>query len=301
MASRRLVPAVLFAGMVLAWGLNYLFVRQGLAYAPPLLLAAARSLLGSVVTAAWLLAAGAGIGGLPRRSVRDALALGVPTTGVFFGLWFTAAEQVLPGEAAILVYTFPLWVALLSPAVFGQRPRPLGLLAVVGGFSGVVLVALPQGFDVGVGGLTPIAELLGGAFAWALGTVLFRWRFRREEVDRANFWQLLGGSALLLGAALAVPPGFSFVWSWTLGVDVLWLGAVGTGFAYAVWYRFLAEIEAARLSTFLFLVPVVALAASAVFFGERLAVVQLVGVALVVASLAVVGAPRVPRRKATAA
>lgn len=288
----RAVPIALFAGMVVAWGLNYLFVRQGVTYADSLWLAAARSAIGAGVTAAWLRAAGRPIRGLGAKGVRDALVIGVPTTGLFFGLWFTAAEQVLPGEAAVIVYTFPLWVAALSPPVLGHRLRAAQVAAMLAGFAGVGLVALPPGTAGTTADIGPIAELLLAAFCWALGTVVFRRRFAPSEMERANLWQLLGGTAALAVGLLGFQRTDLPHVALPLGLDLLWLGVIGTGFAYIVWYRFLAEVQAARLSTFVFLVPVVALVASALLFAERLVVWQLAGVGLIVLATGAVGAMR---------
>jgi probable blue pigment (indigoidine) exporter len=100
----------------------------------------------------------------------------------------------------------------------------------------------------------------------------------------ANAFQMIGGTAGLLGATLVfaatpVPsptPGLVF--------SAVWLGVIGTGVAYAIWFRLLGRTRASTLSAYLFLVPVVALAVSALFLGERLSLVQLLGVVLVLAS-----------------
>ncbi len=282
--AERLRSAGLFGTLVLAWGFNYLFVRAGLGFSPPLWLAFGRAALGAIGIGAWLLARPVEHGVLDRKGRRDALLLGVPNTALFFGLWFSAAATVLPGEAAVIVYTFPLWVALLAQPVLGHRMSPLGLAAIGLGFGGVVLITEPWS----AGGVAPpipaVAELLAGAFAWAAGTVLFQRRFRGAQMQEANFYQLLGGSAgLLIGSVVlepAVPspsPGLFAV--------LLWLGFAGTALAYGIWFSLLSRRRAATLSAYLFLVPVVALAASVVLLGERLDLLQGLGVLAVLVSV----------------
>ncbi|HKV90196.1 MAG TPA: DMT family transporter, partial [Thermoplasmata archaeon] len=176
--------AALFGTVATIWGLNYLFVRVGLALEPPLWLAFFRASVGAVGLLLWL--------GLRRsstrfstRDLRDALAIGIPNTGVFFGLWFVAAAAVPPGQTAVLVYTFPLWVTLLAGPLLGERPSSVQLVAVGGGFLGVVLVSQPWLGGAGALGPVPVVELLAGAVAWALGTVLFKLRFSGTTVRPA--------------------------------------------------------------------------------------------------------------------
>jgi probable blue pigment (indigoidine) exporter len=275
---------LLFALIVLAWGFNYLFVNLGLTGASPLWLASLRAgvgLAGMLV----LVTLARGWGTLDARARRDALLLGIPNTALFFGLWFYAAQSVSPGIASVVIYTFPLWVALLSAPILGRSLSAGAWVAVALGFVGVALIA--QFWDL-VGravSALPIVELLLAALAWAIGTVLFQRRFRTPEILSASTYQLAGGFAALLGVTLVTAPAPLPVPSWEVVAAALWLGLAGTAIAYAIWFTLLDRTPAAQISAYLFLVPVVALAASAVLLGERLALVQLVGVGLVVVAI----------------
>lgn len=274
----------LFGLTVLAWGANYLFVRIGLGYAPPLWLAALRAGTGLVGVVAFLLLFRSGAG-LDARARRDALLLGVPNTGIFLGLWFVAAARVPAGEAAVLIYTFPLQVALLSVPVLRRRLGGTQSVAIVGGFVGVTLLSQPWATGSGTVATVPLLELLGAAFSWALSTVLFQRRFPPHEMPQVNAYQLLGGSAVLLVAALVVDPTHLPQETVPLWISVLWLGLFGTAFAYGVWFFLLGRIPASTLAAYSFLVPLVALAIGAAFAGERLTLVQGVGVAAVLFSI----------------
>jgi len=293
--SWSLRTRLLFLALVVFWALNYPFVNYGLDFAGPLWLATLRAATGAAATIPIVIALG-GHRSLDRAGIRDALLLGVPNTALFFGAWFVAAQSVLPGTAAVVIYTFPLWVAVLSPLVLSQRLTAVHWLAVAAGFGGVALISqIGEGAAVSIAPL-PIALLLAAAFSWAVGTVLIRRRFRSSELLQVSALQLVGGTAALLIATLLLAPTPLPVLAPGLGISLLWMGVLGTGAAYAIWFDLLGRTSAARLSAFVFLVPVVALAASVFYFGERLADLQIVGVVLVL--LSIFGISREPLPKA---
>ena len=275
---------LLFFVIVVVWGFNYVFVNIGLANASPLWLASLRAGFGALT----VLVVVTGLrqwNVLDARGRRDALLLGLPNTTLFFALWFVAAQHVLPGVAAVVIYTFPLWVALLSAPVLGYRLAARHWIAVAIGFAGVALISQIWQFAGGGTSVVPLLELVAAALAWALGTVLFQRRFRREEMPEANAFQLIGGAVGLLVVTLVAAPLPLPRFTPSLWASVLWMGVLGTAVAYAIWFMLLGRTQAAQLSAYVFLVPVVALAASAVVFGERLSAVQLIGVGLVLVSI----------------
>lgn len=275
---------LLFLLLAGCWGLNYPFVVLALHSAAPLWLAFLRAAAGLIASLVIVSILGEW-GRIDRAGRRDAALLGLLNTTAFFGLWFEAARFVSPGVAAILIYTFPLWVAILSIPVLGSRLGILRWVAVAVGFGGVVLVS---GVAMGGSASIPLAAgvALGlAAISWAAGTVLMRRRFDRWQMLEANVYQLVGGTlGLLLAVALLQPLPLPQA-SPDLIVSVVWLGVMGTAVAYSIWYSLLGRTAAAPLSAYLFLVPVVALAASVAYFGERLTFVQIGGVALVLLSI----------------
>ncbi len=280
---------LLFLTICVAWGLNYLFVVIGLGYASPLWLAAARASVGFGGIAAFLLAI-RHTRALDARARRDALLLGLPNTAAFLGLWFVAAQSVPAGETAILIYTFPLWVALLSPWVLGHRLTGRHWAAIGIGFGGIVLISQPWALGAGAIQPLPFAELLGAAICWAAGTVLMQRRFHgAEQMREANLYQLGGGAAALVvlaglvnGQQLPQP-------TFALGLAIVWLGVIGTAYAYGAWYFLLSRIRASTLAAYTFLVPLVTLIAASIAFQERFTAFELAGMGLVLGSIYLLG------------
>ena len=278
----------LFAFMVVAWAGNYLFVREGELFVAPLWLATLRAASGAGGVAVFLMLRPARAS-FSRADRRDAILLGIPNTAVFLALWFVAAPSIPPGQTAVIIYTFPLWVALFSPWVLGSRLGTQHWAAVGLGFAGVVLVSQPWVLGAGHVSVTRVAELLGAAVSWAAATVVFQRRFTPEALSQANLYQLAGGAIALTALAFvfAGPPQPRL--SPDLWVSVLWLGLFGTAFAYGVWFFLLRSVHASVLSADAFLVPLVAVALSVLFDGGRLSSVQIVGAALVLIAIYIVG------------
>ncbi len=282
---------VLLLLVAVVWGFNFLFIREALADATPLWLALLRAAIGAG-SAAVLVAAVGGGSHLTGRRRAFAMLLGLPNTAAFYALLFVGIQSVLPGVAAVLTYTFPFWVALLSPMVLGHRLTSRHWLAIGAGFGGVALIS--EVWSTAGGAISPLAgiEILGSAIAWAVGTVVFQRQYARSEMLEANVFQLLGGTiALAVLTALLAPTPWPTL---TPAMDgsLLWLGVLGTAVAYSIWFDLLGRTKAATLSAYVFLVPLVALVGSALFFGERIAPVQLVGIVLVLASIYGIGRAR---------
>ncbi len=274
----------LFLLIVLFWGLNYPFVVLGLDDANPLWLATFRAGVGALVVLAYVSSI-RGWGRLDTAGRRDALLLGVPNTALFFGLWFLAAREIAPGLAAVIIYTFPLWVAILSVPVLQHRLKSGQWLALALGFGGVVLASQVWETRSSSASLMPIVELLAAAISWAVGTAVFQRRFPVSAIQEANAYQLIGGSVALLGATLIFTPHPLPTFTISFWLTVLWLGVLGTALAYVIWFWLLGRTEAATLAAYTFLVPVVALAASVTYFHESLSALQIAGVALVLVSI----------------
>lgn len=281
----------LFLVTVVAWGFNYLFVNVGLLYASPLWLATVRAGVGATATAVLLTPLGQW-GKLDARGRRDAMLLGIPNTAFFFAFWFSAARSVLPGVVAVLIYTFPLWVALLSPFVLGHRLSARHWGSIAFGFLGVALISQAWASFGSTVSPRAVLELLAAALCWGAGTVLFQRRFHRSEMLEANAFQLFGGLLVLLVLTLVFTPLPIPDFTPDFWATALWMGVLGTAVAYTVWFDLLSRTRAATLSAYVFLVPVVALVASAAFFSERLSPLQILGVGLVLLSIYGIGRAR---------
>jgi drug/metabolite transporter (DMT)-like permease len=107
------------------------------------------------------------------------------------------------GRASILALTMPLWAALLSVPLLGER-LTLPLVISLGlGLVGLGAMMAPQAHDILMHPFG-ICLMLAAAISWALGTVLFKFFKWTSPTSVLIGWQLvLGGIPVLIGALVA--------------------------------------------------------------------------------------------------
>jgi drug/metabolite transporter (DMT)-like permease len=199
--------------------------------------------------------------------------------------------RISAGESSILTYTQPLIVALLAWAFLAERPSARKLSGLALGFVGVVAVvadkvrpgAAPEWLGYGFA--------LGGGFFWAVGTLFFRSWQRRLDILWTTALQALYGAVPLALLALAVEHP-----SLDLGPELGWTlaftGLGSAGLAYLIWFYLLRHRDVAEVNSYVFLVPLFAVLFGAAVLDERLGPVSLLGAALILGGIYVVGTRR---------
>ncbi|OJX79690.1 MAG: ABC transporter permease [Magnetospirillum sp. 64-120] len=210
-----------------------------------------------------------------------ALVLGALNIALFQAALFVAAYRLPGGVAATLGAIQPLLVGILVWPLVGIKPRPLVLGAGLLGVAGVAtLVLTPQAALDGIG----VAAALGGAACMALGMALtLRWR---PPVSMLVFtsWQLVAGGVLLAPAALWFEPALPPLSLLQVGAYA-YLGLIGAGIAYVLWFRGLTVLPAATVSALGLLSPVSATLLGWVLAGQGLGGWQWAGAGLVLTSV----------------
>jgi O-acetylserine/cysteine efflux transporter len=79
--------------------------------------------------------------------------------------------------------------------------------------------------------------------------------------------------------------------SWRSVLAALYLGAIATALAYAIWGRLLSRYSAALVAPFALIAPCVGVVGSALVFGEAFGAVRTAGMLLILLGLAVIVLP----------
>lgn len=202
------------------------------------------------------------------------VAIGVVQTAAVNGLMFWALQWIPAGEAAILLFTSPLWVAVLSRQLLGEHISAVGVVGLLLGIAGVVLTAgAAHGPHISIG---DILALLA-SFAFTLSTVGVKRISGRINPWWLNFWQMLVGGVVLLAAARVSGQSFPATlsgidWAW-----FVWLVIPASAGSFSFWFIALRQGGATQTSGYLFLVPAFAVLLGHFLTAENLGTVQVAG------------------------
>ena len=270
--------------MVVVWAINYSVIKVGLGEIPPLAFNALRFVLASAVV--WTVLRTRGPIPMPHaEDVWKLVALGVLGNVVYQLFFIFGLDRTLAGNAALLLATTPILVALLSAALGHERADPRVWSGVVATVAGMVCVVLGGG-----GGLTLSRATFGGdlvmiaaAATWAIYTVGARGLIARYGSVPVTAWTLWIGTipVVLLGL-----PGLASVdWahiSPSAWAAVAYGGILGIGLAYLLWYQGVHRIGNTRTAIYSNVEPVLAMIVAWLWLGEVPGVWQIVGAMIII-------------------
>jgi drug/metabolite transporter (DMT)-like permease len=215
---------------------------------------------------------------LNRAQWRATLIFGLCQNALYLGLNFVAMQWVQASVASIIASTMPLMVAGLGWAVFRDRVRPLGLIGLIAGVLGVAII---MGARL-QGGVDPVGMALcfAGALALSIATLSVRGASSGGNVMMIVGLQMFVGAAILAVASALWEP-WVVHWSPRLIGAFAYTTLIPGVLATWVWFRLVARIGAIKAATFHFLNPFFGVAIAALVLGERLGLMDLIGVAVI--------------------
>jgi drug/metabolite transporter (DMT)-like permease len=290
-APRQAKIVAAFAAVYVLWGSTYLAIRFGIETIPPFLMAGTRHLTAGLLLFLWTRL---------RREPRPDARHWITATfvgGLMLlggnGLVTWAERRVPSGLAALIVASVPLWMALLD-GIHRRRRPPLPVAAgLLVGLAGLVVLVAPGHFaGNGRVDLLGAGALLVAALCWTTGSLYSRHARLPRSVLTATAMEMIGGGVLLWTVGLAVGEGSRLDLAAVSSRSLLSLGYLVVfgslvGFSAYVWL--LRATTPARVSTYAYVNPIVAVLLGWLFAGEAvtpritLAAIAIVGsVALII-------------------
>lgn len=276
----------IIAGAAL-WGLIGLFVgilsEQGFT---PMQIVALRSLSSAVCITFVLLKLGAGAFRIRLRDLWMFIGTGVLSLTFFNYCYFNCMQEGSLAVAALLLYTAPIFVMLMSLLLFGERFTAakgaalaatfLGCACVTGVFSSELTITF-KGLLYG----------LGSGFGYALYSIFGKFALRRYSsptITAYTFYCSAAASVPLAGFAANFQP--AMLNAATLG-GTLGIGLLCAVIPYILYTRGLQYVEAGQASILATIEPFVAALVGVMFFGEPLTLPKICGMALIFSSIVI--------------
>ena len=275
-AKTRIAPAgLLFLAITsVGWGFNWPITKFLLGYLPPLTLRGTTGVIGASLLAILALTRGQSLN-VPRPQWLRLVAAAFLNVGCWMVLMGLALLWLPASEAALIAYTMPVWASVLAWPILGERPNLLRVLALVMAFAGLSAILGANGFAASVAKLPGIIMALGGAFGFAVGTVLAKkWPLRLPPVSAAA-WQIGIGCLPVAIVGLLIEKSDMAGLS---ALDWLMFGystVVQFCVAYVAWFAALARLPASVAAIGTMAVPVIGVTASAIALHEPLGAGQI--------------------------
>lgn len=279
-----------FAAVYILWGSTYLAIRFAVETFPPFVMAGTRHL-----TAGLLLFLFLRIKGVPlpkARHWRSAAIIGALLLLGGNGLVSWSEQRVPSGLAALIVASVPLWMALVQGIQKRRRPRTAVLLGLLVGLGGLVLLVVPGKFGGGehVDTLGAVA-LLAAALSWVIGSLYSRRAELPSSTLLAISMEMIAGGVILWVTGLALGEGARIHADAFTSKSVLSLGYLivfGSLIGFSAYIWLLKVSTPARVTTYAYVNPVVAVFLGWVFGNEPLTLRVALSAAAIVGAVAII-------------
>jgi drug/metabolite transporter (DMT)-like permease len=296
--SKRLQAGIAFGLVYVLWGSTYLAIRIAVEHLTPLTMGALRFTTAGLLMLGFRRLCGHRIR-VPRRDLLRLATIGILlliTSNAVLG-W---AETYIPtGLAALLIAVTPLWFLILERLSHSNdRLSPRGIAGIALGVAGVAILLWPDlsgHASFGARQLFGSVLVLISSASWAIGSILTkRWHMPIDPYA-ASGWQMLFGGAI--SGSLALLMGDLHRTAWTGAARSLWaivyLVFAGSlvGFTAYVWL--LKNIPIAKVATYAYVNPIIALILGCAFHGEKMDVYMLAGSVVVILSVILVTGAKV--------
>ena len=285
-----------FACVYFFWGSTYTAIRIGAAQMPPLLLAGTRFLIAGAILLAWCRWRGLRLLWPPKIMMILGLVgfflLSINNVALVY-----SEKTITSGLASLLMAAMPLFAALAEMMLPGGEPLPArGWLGMALGFVGLAALVWPSlrsGFAGDSARLLAIGALLVGALAWTAGSLLSRHARLPVNSFVAAAWQMLIAGALntLLGTALGQWPQFHV--NVASVSSQAWLITGGSLIGYTAFVYLLEHVPVAKVASYCYVNPVVAVLLGILLLGERPERAEFVGMAAIVVAVFVMTTAKV--------
>jgi len=271
---------------VLVWGSGYLATKAGLADAPPFTFLALRYAFGLallVPAMLWI---------RPRWPSTKAEWAHVVVAGLLMhavnlgGSHYAQYLGMSAGVTALILGMQPLATAVFSSRFLGERLRARHWTGVALGLAGVALVVWHK-IDVRAISAGSLVAVVVSLAAVTAGTLYQRTWCPQADLRAATLVQFAASFAVLLPASFALETA-SVRWTASLVLSIVFLVIFASIFAVSALHTLMRRGHATRVTSLLYLTPVVAVSLEALLFGVWPTALTAAGIVIACAGVALV-------------
>jgi drug/metabolite transporter (DMT)-like permease len=277
---------IAFIGLGLIWGSSFLWIKIAVQEMGPITLVAYRVLFGLLFGVAVVFFQRAAWPATFKEWL-PLLVLGMTNIAIPFFLISWGELVIDSGVASILDATVPLFTILVAHFLLHDDkmtiPKVLGLLM---GFAGVV-VLMSKDIGASSGSLLGQAAVIVASVFYAASSIIARKYTEDTPAIFRSVGPLVSATAVMWLASFLIEapvkvPNTSMIW-----IALLWLGILGSGFAFILLYYLIHEIGPTRATMVTYLFPLGGVTLGVLFLHEQLTWQVATGAILIILSLVV--------------
>ena len=275
---KDIISLLVLAGI---WGGSFIFMRVAAPEFGIYVLVAIRTLLATAVLLPLLMLTGS-IKEIKRHWLAIAL-VGLANTAVPFVLFNYSSLHLEAGVNAILNATAPMFGAIVAWLWLGDKLTKSAIVGLVIGFFGVAVISQQK---VGTGDISfiPILTALFATLGYGIAaSMMKKWLQGVKPLVVATGSQAMA-SVMLAPFALATLP--EVMPSMNAWLNAIALSIGGTGIAYILYFKLIADIGPSKAITVAYLVPLFGIVWGILFLQEHLTSQTILGGVLVLLGVA---------------
>jgi drug/metabolite transporter (DMT)-like permease len=286
MEERKTLQGHLSAfGTILLWGTTFISTKILLSDFSPVEILIIRFLIGYACL--WLVYPHR----LARRTAKQELlfvATGLCGVTLYFLFENYALDYSLASNVGVIVAVAPLFTAILS-AIFLKEDKlsPQFLAGFLLSISGIILISFNGSFILKLNPLGDVLAVLAAA-TWAMYSIVMR-KISYLQLNTIAVTRRIFFYGLLFMIPVVMLTGFDVTLAnfmkLTNLMNLLFLGLGASAICYVTWNWSMGILGAVKTSVYIYLIPVIAVVASAIILHEQITWVALCGSGLTLAGL----------------
>jgi drug/metabolite transporter (DMT)-like permease len=226
--------------------------------------------------------------GMESRDIRAVFTLGFIGITLYNILFMEGLHYTTASNSALFISSSPLFAALMLALKNRERISARIIAGLLVSTSGVFLIirSRPGGLSFSRSNLFGDLLSVAAAALWALYTIKARPLLEKYSALKVTAYSMATGTVLLLPAG-----GYELLHqSWSSVPFRSWAAFsfstfVSGGIAFTLWYQGVKTIGVTRTVVYHYIVPFVAVLFAALFLGERITVLQLIGGSAILAGV----------------
>lgn len=268
----------------LIWALNFSVVKSALSEIDPLSFNGLRFIFAAGIL--WLVLFYKGeLIPIPKKDWPKLIGMGLLGNLVYQGLFIIGIDYTYAANAAVMLGTIPIWVALFSHFFKLESMNLLKAVGVVFAFGGIVFIVTGDTEPFSLGSDTVLGDLtiIAAAVVWGGYTLLSKTFL--NQYTPLQFSTIMASIGCIVLFLIGLPNIIQLEWS-SISVTsyggVIYSGLLSIGVAYLIWNNGLQIVGAVHTATYQNLVPVLGLIFGVVLLDEKLTLLQYAGSAFVI-------------------